>query len=117
MKGHAMAGRLEQWQLDMLAVVDDKLMRQISEDFRRGPPSPGPTLPSVTPVGAGRVVDADVGPKYRGWTEATPLRPMPLADPRSRWLSEDEVKELKRKELAELEARLGRKEGQEKEGA
>jgi hypothetical protein len=64
---------LPEWVRDMTRVVDDRLMKQIAEDFRRGPPSPGPTLPTVTPVGAGKVVDADVGPKYRplqqgGWT-------------------------------------------------
>jgi hypothetical protein len=58
-----------EWMRDCVNVVDDKLMRSIVEDFRRGPPPPGPTLPTATPVGAGKVVDADPGPKYRPYNE------------------------------------------------
>jgi hypothetical protein len=50
---------------DCVNVVDDKLMRSIVEDFRRGPPPPGPTLPKVSVVGAGTVTTGDDGPKHR----------------------------------------------------
>jgi hypothetical protein len=55
---------------DCVNVVDDKLMRSIVDDFRRGPPPPGPTLPKVSVQGAGVVKDVDPGPKYRPYQEA-----------------------------------------------
>jgi hypothetical protein len=67
-----MANQLPEWMRDCVSVVDDKLMRQIVEDFKRGPAAPGPTLPKVNVVGAGTVVDGGDGAKHtphRGWSE------------------------------------------------
>jgi hypothetical protein len=58
---------------DCVNVVDDKLMRSIVNDFRRGPPPPGPMLPPVSVVGAGTVVtgtDGAAHTPHRGWQEA-----------------------------------------------
>jgi hypothetical protein len=62
--------KLPEWQRDLTAAVPDRLVKQIAEDFRRGPPPPGPTLPSVRVMGAGTVVDGDTAAPSRGWTEA-----------------------------------------------
>jgi hypothetical protein len=63
---------LPEWMRDCIGAVDTKLMRQIAEDFRRGPPPPGPTLPTATPIDAGRVVtgtDGAAHTPHRGWQE------------------------------------------------
>jgi hypothetical protein len=68
------------WVKDAVRVADDKLVRQIAEDFRAYNPSPRSPLSSppqtVSVGGAGRVVGGDVGPQHRpiaeqagsGWT-------------------------------------------------
>ena len=67
-----MVERLPEWAADMVRCVDDKLMQQISDDFRRGPPPAGPTLPTVTPVGAGVAVSGTdkVASGGSGWVDA-----------------------------------------------
>jgi hypothetical protein len=88
--------RLEEWQFDMLKVVDSSLVHDLVNDFRRGVPQPKSILEETK---------AKAEPENKsGWVEARSLD-----RPRGLWLTEDEVKELKRKELEELEARLGRK--------
>jgi hypothetical protein len=68
------ASKLPEWQRDLEQAVPTDLVKQIVEDFRRGPPPAGPTLPSVRVMGAGTVVDGDSVPApTRGWVEAKPL--------------------------------------------
>ena len=65
------------WVRDLRSVVGDKLMRDIVEDFRRGPAAPGPTLPSVRVQGAGTVVDGDSVPAQgngSGWCDSPQIR-------------------------------------------
>ena len=58
---------------DLVKAVPTDLVKQIVEDFRRGPPPVGPTLPSVKVMGAGTVVDGETPPPSRGWVEAKPI--------------------------------------------
>jgi hypothetical protein len=59
----------------MQSAVDTKLMQDIVSDFRNYSPTPkADPSAKVIPQGAGRVVDADVGPAHRpldrsGWQE------------------------------------------------
>jgi hypothetical protein len=64
------ASRLPEWQRDLVETVPDHLVRQIAEDFRKGPPPAGPTLPSVKVMGAGTVVDGETAARTRGWVDA-----------------------------------------------
>jgi hypothetical protein len=75
------ASRLPEWQRDLIETVPDHLVKQIAEDFRKGPPPAGPTLPPVRVMGAPTVKTGDVGPQHRpidtdattdrsGWQEA-----------------------------------------------
>jgi hypothetical protein len=59
-----MANQIPEWMRDCVNVVGDDLMRSIVNDFRRGPPPPGPTLPKVTVQGAGTVVTGTDGAKH-----------------------------------------------------
>jgi hypothetical protein len=72
-----MAERLQEWQRDAARAVDDKLMRDIVNDFRTYSPTPRSEGPAetVTPVGAGRVIDGGDGAKHRswGWQDPIPL--------------------------------------------
>jgi hypothetical protein len=57
---------LPEWVHDMCRVVDDKLMRDIAQDFRRGVPQPKSILEETK---------AKAEPEDKsGWTEATPLK-------------------------------------------
>jgi hypothetical protein len=47
---------MPEWMRDLVRNVDDKLVADIVSDFRRGPPPPGPTLPTANPVDAAPVV-------------------------------------------------------------
>jgi hypothetical protein len=67
-----------EWVKDMRRVVDDKLVKQLVEDFRSYNPSPRSLSPPATVqvVGAGRVAEPDPGVAHRpanatnsGWTE------------------------------------------------
>jgi hypothetical protein len=63
-----------EWVQDLRRVVDDKLMADIVSDFRRSPPPPGPTLPTVRVQGAGTVVDGDTPHGGTGgWQESPQL--------------------------------------------
>jgi hypothetical protein len=64
------ASRLPEWKRDLVENVPDHLVRQIAEDFRKGPPPAGPTLPSVKVMGAGTVVDGETAARTRGWVDA-----------------------------------------------
>jgi hypothetical protein len=114
---------IPEWMRPMLDVVDDKLMRQIAEDFRRGPPPPGPTLPKATPIDAGRVVtgtDGAAHTPHRGWSEAPKLPQDPpgwsgveaLLDAEDRAWREQRQREFK---LARLRAEVETKEIKELE--
>jgi hypothetical protein len=61
-----------EWVKDLRRVVDDKLMADIVNDFRRGPAPPGGTTATVRVVGAGRVVDGSdvVAGGGTGWVDA-----------------------------------------------
>ena len=62
--------RLPEWQRDLAAAVPDKAVKDLVNDFRRGPPPAGPTLPAVKVMGAGRVVTAgEEVQRGTGWTE------------------------------------------------
>jgi hypothetical protein len=83
-----------QWVKDLRRTVDTDLMKQIVEDFRRGPPSSGGSMipgqrsaSTVTVVGSGKVQTPDVGPKYRPYQE-------PAAEPtdRSGWRDTPQLK-------------------------
>jgi len=66
-----------EWVQDLRRVVDDKLMADIVSDFRRSPPPPGPTLPTVRVQGAGTVVDGDSVPAQgngSGWCDSPQIR-------------------------------------------
>jgi hypothetical protein len=70
-------GRSEQTeqQQAMQRACDDRTMRDIVNDFRNY----SPTLPvpkdatTVTPQGAGRVIDGDSRPRGTGWVDPIPL--------------------------------------------
>jgi hypothetical protein len=63
------------WVRDLTRVVNTDLMQDIVNDFRNYSPTPrADPSAKVIPQGAGRVVDADVGPAHRpldrsGWQE------------------------------------------------
>jgi hypothetical protein len=63
---------MDEWVRDMCRTVDDRLMKQIAEDFRRPPPPPGPTLPTVRPVDAAPVKTGSdvVAGNGTGWAES-----------------------------------------------
>jgi hypothetical protein len=70
------------WVKDAVRVADDKLVRQIAEDFRAYNPSPRSPLnqpPQTVQVqGAGRVVSGDdkpVASTGTGWASSPELRP------------------------------------------
>ena len=58
------------WIEDMRRVVDTRLMQDIVNDFRSYNPHPtqDPSA-KVVPQGAGKVVDADVGPQHRPYEQ------------------------------------------------
>ena len=65
------------WVRDLRRVVDDKLMRDIVNDFRSYNPAPRSLTPPATanPVDAAPVKTGDVGPQHRpldrsGWVDA-----------------------------------------------
>jgi hypothetical protein len=65
------------WVRDLTRVVNDQQMRDIVNDFRRGPAPPGPTLPSVRVMGAGTVVDGDSKPTAgngSGWCDSPEIK-------------------------------------------
>ena len=68
-----MANPLPEWQRDMARAVDDKLMRDLVNDFRNYSPVPRPEGPAATVrvTSAGAVASGDDGAKHRGsgWTE------------------------------------------------
>ena len=85
-----MAEKMQPWMKAAIAVAGDDVLRDIVND-NRSPPRPAAPPSNVSIMGAGRVQEFDVGPKYRpykpppeddnatterpGWRDATPLRP------------------------------------------
>ena len=70
--------RLPEWARDLARNVDDKQVRDLVSDFRNYSVSPGPPLPKVTVVGAGRVIDGD--DVKRGTTNSNGWQPAPSID-------------------------------------
>jgi hypothetical protein len=75
------------WMRDAVRVADDKLVKQIADDFRSYNASPRSPLSSppqtVSVVGAGRVVggdDAPVAGTGSGWADSPELKPPPGID-------------------------------------
>jgi hypothetical protein len=71
------------WMRDAVKVADEKLVKQIADDFRAYNPAPRSTLSppaTVQVVGAGRVVggdDAPVASGGTGWASSPELKPPP----------------------------------------
>jgi hypothetical protein len=74
LKEGAMANQLPEWMRDLVQNVDDRLVRDIVNDFRSY--DPGPSMgqaAKVIPVDAGKVVTGTDGPAHtphRGWQES-----------------------------------------------
>jgi hypothetical protein len=96
---------IEPYQVRATGAVNDRLMRDLVSDFRRGVPQSASLIPDP------RSEDDPPSPKGNGWVDAAPLVP-----PRGRWRETEDEKRSRiaaqqAAELAEIEDRLGQAKG------
>ena len=98
-----MAEKMQPWMKAAIAVAGDDVLRDIVND-NRNPPRPAAPPSNVSIMGAGRVQDFDVGPKYRPYVP--PKEDDKATTDRSGWREAPKIDNWKPPGLREMDAMM-----------